>query len=246
MFAKPENIDRITLRGLEFTSLCPVTGQPDFCVVEIVYSGNKWCVESKSLKLYLQSFRQRGVFCEALAHEIAETLAKALECSVVCEVKQSARGGIELEALASFVWETDEQRERKEMLDAMKADMQRMMNDVRGKVRERDHVQGEQSEGSTEGQTGEQAELREMVRNHNASMQARARALRLARRFDDAGGAATSEQQATGFAGADEIREATPAELQAWWDKSGWKQVTDELGNTSIKRDPIAKEVSGE
>ena len=58
----------------EVTSLCPVTGQPDLSTVVIDYAPGAWCVESKSLKLYLWSFRDRAVFAEALAVEIADEI----------------------------------------------------------------------------------------------------------------------------------------------------------------------------
>ncbi|MBO6548763.1 MAG: NADPH-dependent 7-cyano-7-deazaguanine reductase QueF [Rhizobiales bacterium] len=63
----------------EFTSLCPVTGQPDFAQLMIDYVPNEWLVESKSLKLYLTSFRNHGAFHEdctvAIGKRIAELLA---------------------------------------------------------------------------------------------------------------------------------------------------------------------------
>lgn len=62
----------------EFTSLCPITGQPDFASLIIDYIPNKWIVESKSLKLYLSSFRNHGAFHEACTMEIATTLVKFL------------------------------------------------------------------------------------------------------------------------------------------------------------------------
>jgi 7-cyano-7-deazaguanine reductase len=62
----------------EFTSLCPVTGQPDFAHLVIDYVPGRWLVESKSLKLYLGSFRNVGGFHEACAVQIAERLVKLL------------------------------------------------------------------------------------------------------------------------------------------------------------------------
>jgi len=58
----------------EFTSLCPMTGQPDFAHLVIDYVPNKWLIESKSLKLYLQSFRNHGDFHEACTVGIADRL----------------------------------------------------------------------------------------------------------------------------------------------------------------------------
>lgn len=62
----------------EFTSLCPVTGQPDFAHIVIDYVPEKWIVESKSLKLYLTAFRNHGAFHEACTTMIAQRLVKEL------------------------------------------------------------------------------------------------------------------------------------------------------------------------
>jgi 7-cyano-7-deazaguanine reductase len=87
----------------EVTSLCPVTGQPDFSSVEIDYEPGQRCVESKSLKLYLWSFRDRPVFAEALAAEIAaEVHRTARPQRVRVVVSQHVRGGITTEATAEL------------------------------------------------------------------------------------------------------------------------------------------------
>jgi 7-cyano-7-deazaguanine reductase len=62
----------------EFTSICPVTGQPDFAIIVIDYVPNKWLVESKSLKLYLNSFRNVGSFHEECTIDIGKRLVKLL------------------------------------------------------------------------------------------------------------------------------------------------------------------------
>jgi 7-cyano-7-deazaguanine reductase len=62
----------------EFTSLCPITGQPDFAHIVIDYVPSAWIVESKSLKLYLGSFRNHGAFHEACTLQIASTLVDLL------------------------------------------------------------------------------------------------------------------------------------------------------------------------
>ena len=62
----------------EFTSICPVTGQPDFAIIVIDYVPNKWLVESKSLKLYLNSFRNVGSFHEDCTVSIGKRLTKLL------------------------------------------------------------------------------------------------------------------------------------------------------------------------
>ncbi|HEX8165692.1 MAG TPA: preQ(1) synthase [Beijerinckiaceae bacterium] len=63
----------------EFTSLCPVTGQPDFAILVIDYVPDRWVVESKSLKLYLASFRNHGAFHEDCTVAIGKRLAELLE-----------------------------------------------------------------------------------------------------------------------------------------------------------------------
>lgn len=61
----------------EFTCLCPLTGQPDFAHITIRYQPDQLCVESKSLKLYLWSFRDKGSFHEAVTNQILDDLVKA-------------------------------------------------------------------------------------------------------------------------------------------------------------------------
>ncbi len=62
----------------EFTCLCPRTGQPDFATLELEYVPDRLCVELKSLKLYIWSFRDRGAFHEAVTNEIAGHLVGAI------------------------------------------------------------------------------------------------------------------------------------------------------------------------
>ena len=87
----------------EFTSICPVTGQPDFGILVIDYLPGEWLVESKSLKLYLWRFRDEPVFAEALAAEIAqEILGSARPRRVTVTLTQRPRGGITVEAVADL------------------------------------------------------------------------------------------------------------------------------------------------
>jgi 7-cyano-7-deazaguanine reductase len=62
----------------EFTCVCPMTGQPDFATIRIVYTPDQLCVELKSLKLYLWSFRNEGAFHEAVTNQILDDLVAAL------------------------------------------------------------------------------------------------------------------------------------------------------------------------
>ncbi|HVA88648.1 MAG TPA: preQ(1) synthase [Chloroflexota bacterium] len=101
-FPAPPYLDKVTLVSDEVTSLCPVTGQPDWETVTIEFLPDKACIESKSLKLYLWSFRDEGAFCEALAGQIASDIFAAAQphwCTVT--VHQKARGGITITATAT-------------------------------------------------------------------------------------------------------------------------------------------------
>ncbi len=62
----------------EFTSVCPKTGQPDFGTLRVSYVPDRLCVELKSLKLYLQSFREQGIFYEAVTNRILDELVHVL------------------------------------------------------------------------------------------------------------------------------------------------------------------------
>ena len=102
-FAAPSACTRVRFTSDELTSLCPLSGQPDFNTVEIDYEPNQLCIESKSLKLYLWSFRDKGAFCEQLAADIAAEVHRAAEpFSVRVTVTQHTRGGIVTEATAEL------------------------------------------------------------------------------------------------------------------------------------------------
>jgi 7-cyano-7-deazaguanine reductase len=75
---KPERDYEIRFECPEFTCLCPLTGQPDFAVIRIEYVPDRLCVELKSLKLYLWSYRDEGAFHEAVTNRIADDLVSAL------------------------------------------------------------------------------------------------------------------------------------------------------------------------
>jgi 7-cyano-7-deazaguanine reductase len=74
----PERDYEIVHTAHEFTSLCPVTGQPDFATLVFRYVADRTCVELKSLKLYLQGFRNEGVFYEALVNRMLDDLVHVL------------------------------------------------------------------------------------------------------------------------------------------------------------------------
>ena len=69
----------ITHTAHEFTSVCPITGHPDFAEIEVRYVAAERCIELKSLKIYLQAYRNEGVFYEALVNRILEDLVTVLE-----------------------------------------------------------------------------------------------------------------------------------------------------------------------
>ena len=75
----------------EFTSLCPLTGHPDFGTLSVRYVPGATCVELKSLKLYLQGYRQQGVFYEALVNKILDDLKAAMSPKRI-EVRGEFRG----------------------------------------------------------------------------------------------------------------------------------------------------------
>ena len=103
VFSTPEHVTEVRLSTEEVSSLCPVTAQPDLSTVEITYVPDRWCVETKSLKLYLWGFRQRPVFAEALAAEIAgEIMTTAQPHRVTVKLSQRPRGGIVVEATAEI------------------------------------------------------------------------------------------------------------------------------------------------
>jgi 7-cyano-7-deazaguanine reductase len=95
------DVQLITMEATEFTALCPRTGQPDFGSVTVEYVPREKCIESKSLKYYLWSYRNEGVFCENLAAQIADDIVYAIDPKVLeVEVTQNIRGGIGIVASA--------------------------------------------------------------------------------------------------------------------------------------------------
>jgi len=91
----------IRMRIPEFTCLCPRTGQPDFATLELEYVPDRTCVELKSLKLYVWSFRDRGAFHEAVTNEIADCLAAALDPRFLrLSAHFNVRGGIHTTVVA--------------------------------------------------------------------------------------------------------------------------------------------------
>ena len=103
VFPAPAHVRTVRFTTDELASMCPVTQQPDLANVVIEYDPDQWCIESKSLKLYLWSFRERAVFAEALAAEIAgEVMTTAHPHRVTVTLTQRPRGGIEVQAVAQL------------------------------------------------------------------------------------------------------------------------------------------------
>ena len=93
----------VTLQTEEFTCVCPMTGQPDFAKIQIEYIPDKNIVESKSLKLYLSSFRNEGIFHEHVTNLILDDLVAALKprfCKVSAQF--AVRGGIGITVNAEY------------------------------------------------------------------------------------------------------------------------------------------------
>jgi 7-cyano-7-deazaguanine reductase len=94
-------VSTVRMTSDELVAVCPITAQPDFYSAEIEYRPGPLCLESKSLKLYLATYRNEGVFCEALAVKIRDDVAAALElqpAEVTVTLTQKARGGITITA----------------------------------------------------------------------------------------------------------------------------------------------------
>ena len=92
---KPERDFAIHMRIPEFTCLCPKTGQPDFATLYLDYIADRKCLELKSVKLYIWSFRDRGTFHEAVTNEILDAFTAAIQPRFMrLTAKFYVRGGI--------------------------------------------------------------------------------------------------------------------------------------------------------
>ena len=99
----PHRAYRIHFETDDFTSVCPVTGQPDFARIDIDYAPDRLCVESKSLKFYLASYRNERAFNETVTNRILDDFVKA--CApreAIVSAQFSARGGISLTVRAEY------------------------------------------------------------------------------------------------------------------------------------------------
>jgi 7-cyano-7-deazaguanine reductase len=102
-FAAPAGLGKVLLVSDECCAVCPVTGQPDWYTIEATYapSGGK-CIESKTFKLYVQSFKNDGMFCEQFASRMASDISAAVASPVTVTVRQKPRGGVAIHATATI------------------------------------------------------------------------------------------------------------------------------------------------
>ena len=100
---RPERDYCITIRCPEFTSVCPRTGQPDFGEIVIEYCPDKSCIELKSLKFYMQSYRNKGIFYETLTNDILDDLSGLSRPRwMKVSSRFTPRGGITTEVVAEY------------------------------------------------------------------------------------------------------------------------------------------------
>ncbi len=100
----PQRDYTITIRVPEYTSVCPITGNPDFGTITIEYVPDRLCLELKSLKLYFFGFRDRGVFYESLVNEVLDDLvAEVSPRRMIVTGDFTPRGGITSTVIAEYV-----------------------------------------------------------------------------------------------------------------------------------------------
>jgi 7-cyano-7-deazaguanine reductase len=100
---RPGRAFEISFECPEFTCLCPLTGQPDFATIRIRYVPDKLCVELKSLKLYLWSYRDQGAFHEAVTNQILDDLVAVVKpTEMIVEGDFYVRGGIQTVVTAEY------------------------------------------------------------------------------------------------------------------------------------------------
>ncbi len=99
----PKRRYEICFSSNEFTSMCPITGQPDYATITIRYTPKNRCIESKALKLYLRSFRNQGVFAESIVNRMLDDLLEVLSPRSLTVIGDfTPRGGIGLRVEANY------------------------------------------------------------------------------------------------------------------------------------------------
>jgi len=100
---RPGRDYEIAISAPEFTSVCPVTGLPDFGEIRVTYVPGDRCIELKSLKLYLVEYRSRGIFYEAATNQILDDLVEACQPKLMTVVGSfTPRGGIKTMVTATY------------------------------------------------------------------------------------------------------------------------------------------------
>ena len=100
---RPERDYQIEIRAPEFTSVCPITGMPDFGEIQIRYTPDTRCIELKSVKYYLFEYRSRGIFYEAATNQILDDLVAACQPRRMTVTGAfTARGGITTTVVAEY------------------------------------------------------------------------------------------------------------------------------------------------
>ncbi|MEJ7901384.1 MAG: hypothetical protein WKF63_06020 [Thermomicrobiales bacterium] len=102
VFDRPEHVVEVVLAGDELTAFCPVTHQPDFYSYEVRYRPVTSCIESKTFKLLIGSFREKAAFAETLASDIAQLVHEATGADTDASLTQQVRGGVSITAKASI------------------------------------------------------------------------------------------------------------------------------------------------
>ena len=117
----PENDYWVQFNCPEFTSLCPITGQPDFAEIKIMYIPGERMVESKSLKLYLFSFRNHGDFHEDCVNVIMKDLVKLMDPKYIEVIGLfTPRGGISIYPFANYADKEHEELKKQRLLEQFK------------------------------------------------------------------------------------------------------------------------------
>lgn len=101
VFDRPEHVVEVTLTGDELSAFCPVARQPDFYRYEVHYRQHNVCVESKSFKPLIGSFRDQAAFAETLASDLAQLVFDTTDSDTDVTLTQQVRGGIAIPVTAS-------------------------------------------------------------------------------------------------------------------------------------------------
>ena len=102
VFPRPEHVVEVLLVGEELTAHCPITAQPDFYRYEVRYRPVTSCIESKTFKLLIASFRDKAAFAETLASDLAQLIHDATGAATDVTLTQQVRGGVSITARASI------------------------------------------------------------------------------------------------------------------------------------------------